>query len=39
MRRRKRLSKRANKRNFHRTATRVHKKNLHAIVQRGGTRL
>lgn len=39
MRRRRRLSRRANKRNFRRTATRVHKKNLHAVVQRGGTRL
>lgn len=38
MKRRKRLSKRYNKRNFSRTARRVHKKNLVRYVQRGGIR-
>ncbi|QXN75028.1 hypothetical protein [Microvirus mar9] len=39
MRRRIRLSRRANKRNFNRTARRVHKKNLYRRVARGGIRL
>lgn len=38
MKRRKRLSKRYNKRNFSRTARRVHKKNLVRRVHRGGMR-
>lgn len=38
MKRRKRLSKRYNKRNFSRTARKVHKKNLVRRVQRGGIR-
>lgn len=36
---RKRLKKRANKKNFRRTASRVHKKNLRKKVSRGGYRL
>lgn len=36
---RKRLKKRANKKNFRRTASRVHKKNLRRKVSRGGYRL
>lgn len=36
--RRKRLSKRFNKRNFSRTARKVHKKNLIRKVSRGGIR-
>lgn len=36
---RKRLKKRANKKNFRRTASRVHKKNLRRKVSRGGFRL
>lgn len=36
---RKRLSKRFNKRNFSRTARKVHKKNLVRHVSRGGIRL
>lgn len=38
MKRRKKLSKRYNKRNFSRTARKVHKKNLVRHVQRGGIR-
>ena len=38
MRRRKRLSKRVSRRNFTRTARRVHKKNLVRRVSRGGIR-
>lgn len=38
MKRRKRLSKRYNKRNFSRTARKVHKKNLVRRVTRGGIR-
>lgn len=38
MKRRKRLSKRANRRLFARTARRVHKKNLVKRVSRGGIR-
>lgn len=37
--RRKRLSKRMNKKNFARTARRVHRKNLSGRVMRGGVRL
>lgn len=33
------LSRKANRRNFRRTATRLHKKNLYATIRRGGTRL
>lgn len=36
---RKRLSKRANRRNFRYSASRVHKKNLVRHVPRGGIRL
>lgn len=36
---RKKLSKRFNKRNFSRTARKVHKKNLVRHVSRGGIRL
>ncbi len=36
---RKRLKKRANKKNFRRTASRVHKKNLRRKISRGGFRL
>ncbi len=36
---RKRMKKRANKKNFRRTASRVHKKNLRRKVSRGGYRL
>lgn len=39
MKRRKRLNKRFNKRNFSRTARKVHKKNLVRHVSRGGIRL
>lgn len=37
--RRKRLSKRYNRKNFSRTARKVHKKNLGRRVSRGGIRL
>lgn len=36
---RRRMSKRANKRNFSYTARRVHKKNIYKGVSRGGIRL
>ena len=39
MRKRKRLSKRFNRRNFSRTARRVHKRNLVRRVSRGGIRM
>lgn len=39
MKRRKKLSKRYNKRNFSRTARKVHKKNLFRRVSRGGIRM
>lgn len=37
--RRRRLSKRYNRRNFSRTARKIHKKNLYTHVSRGGIRL
>lgn len=39
MRKRKRLSKRFNRRNFSRTARRVHKRNLVRRLSRGGIRM
>lgn len=39
MKRRKKLSRRFNRRNFSRTARRVHKRNLVRRVSRGGIRL
>ena len=39
MKRRYRLTKKANKRNFRHTASKTHKKNLTANVMRGGFRL
>lgn len=36
---RKKMKKRANRKNFSRTASRVHKKNLRKKVSRGGYRL
>lgn len=38
-RRRRRLSKRASKRNFRNTASRVHRRNLYGRSMRGGYRL